>query len=563
MDLVLPRWFIADENKESYFYARMWYGEDDYITQSVKHGVGIHFGDMPEQVRNSVEHDYRSGKLRVLLSSNTVGQGLNFPIKNLIFYNLAIGQDGWKQIFISNRDFWNIVGRAGRAGKETEGKILFVISTPNDQKIYKNFTNRSNLEEADSLFSKVFKAYNNGQVSGRQRDRQLAILSETYLMEMFAEEIVGTDFEEIINKIINNSLFKIQIDEDDIELIKNSFRRTFAKFENELNIEDAAVYKLSGFSYDSNLVIDEFIVGNLEVLNELINSDDYLGYLKLVWQFLLESDIEELKDPKLNNIGLSTDIHFTAMELWISGTPLEVIITQWKKTHTIEQFHLFLSKGLYYLYPWALTAFMNILSYRLEIDADELPYNISNLPSYLKYGLPDTAGCLARSLGIKNRDAVNQLIPLAKDKDGADFIKWLSNLSLIKIRDLDLSTFDEENIINVCRRLTPNRFNKLPEVLTFTIEGTEDYTSWSRRSLLVVEGSRIKYRRLRNRSKDPYAIYLYYGMRIIGRVPSQYIKILSSEIDINGTDYVIKAVKVVQQTQHTIITVEMTIDDLL
>jgi len=31
------------------------YGENHYITQALKHGIGIHFGDMPEQVRNSVD----------------------------------------------------------------------------------------------------------------------------------------------------------------------------------------------------------------------------------------------------------------------------------------------------------------------------------------------------------------------------------------------------------------------------------------------------------------------------------------------------------------------------
>lgn len=562
IDIDLPDWFEADEDKESFYYAKMWYGEDDPITQSIRHGIGIHFGDMPEQVRNSVEHDYRTGRLRLLLSSNTVGQGLNFPIKNLIFYNLAIGHTGKRQILISKRDFWNIVGRAGRAGKETEGKIIFILNSDTDLENYQEFTNKSNLEEADSLFSKVINTYNSNRITHTVRDMHLSILSETFLMEMFTEEIIGTDYEEIINDIISNSLFKFQLDEDELELIKSSFRSTFKKFEKNLDVSDAEIYKQSGFTFDSNVIIDDFIVNHLDVLNDFLEHDNHLDFCRLVFQFLLDVELEELEDRKLTNIGLDADIHYPIIEMWISGEPLEEIIGKWKENHTVESFHLFLSKGLYYLYPWAFTAFTNIMIYRLGIERDEVPYNIANLPSYLKYGLPDSTGCLARSLGIKNRDAVVLLTELASGRTGPDFIKWLSNLSIRRINSLELSVFDRENIVNISRKLTPHRFNALPDVFSFTVESTSEFTHFSRHSLRVREGAALSYRRARNKNY-PYGIFLLYKGFPVGQVPAEYSKVVSAEIDINDAEYLVTVKEVIKHGKYNSIIVEMALMDLL
>lgn len=555
----VPKWFVENENRESYFYAKMWYGENDNITKAIKCGIGVHFGDMPEQVRNSVEHDYRNGQLRILLSSNTVGQGLNFPIKNLIFYNLSIGFiKDIGQIQISKRDFWNIAGRAGRAGKETEGKVIFVINSATDQRIYNNFTNKNNLEAANSLFYKVIEAYNQDRLSISERDGQLALLSETYLLDMFTEEIIGTDYEEIINKIIDNSLFKIQVEKSDIKFIRKSFRKSFNKFKENLSIDEAAIYKLSGFSYRSNVIINSFVLENEENLHKIIDNDDYLSLLKLVFQFILNSGITELQDDKLDKINLTLEKHFPIMELWVTGLPLEIIIEKWKEDkQPIEYFHLFLAKGLFYLYPWALTAFMNIVNFRLDLDNDEIPENIKNLSSYLKYGLNDSTACLARSLGIKNRDVVLLLLPLSRFKVGSDFIKWLSNISAIKVRNLDISEFDKENILTVSRRLTPKRYNKLPEILTFDIQGTEDRKMWCYRSRQVEIGSELTTSRRSYNNEDPYGIHLLFNNRPLGRIPAEYSKILSAEMDINDAEYFITVTEVIVGKHYNTITVAL------
>lgn len=555
----VPVWFSPNENKESYFYSKMWYGSDYYITKAIKQGIGIHFGDMPEQVRSSVEQDYRNGKLKVLLASNTVGQGLNFPIKNLIFYSLTIGHGNDGLINISNRDFWNIVGRAGRAGKETEGKIIFVINSPTDLKLYKSYIDKAKIEEAHSLFFKVIKLYHNDRITESIKDNHISTLSETYLLDLFTEEIVGTDYEEVINKIIDNSLFKIQIEKENLNInpLKKSFRKIFKKFEENLTNEELAIFKLSGFTYNSNLIIDEFVKNNLEILKFLVITDDYLGLLRIIFDFILSSEIEELNDDKLNSIGLNFEDHFSIMELWVLGIPLEKLLSLWKTKQPIANFHLFLSKGLFYLYPWAITSILNILTFRLKIENENIPVNIKNLSSYLKYGLNNPSGCLARSLGIKNRDVVNILISLSGYKTGSEFIKWLSNLSSHKIKTLNISEFDKENILSVSRRLTPMRFNKIPDKITFIIKDTEESALFRFNSLKVEVGFELNYRRRSHDVNNPYTILIAYKGLVLGRIPAEYSKLICSEIDINETKFRIIVTNINNEKGYNVITAEL------
>ena len=331
----LPEWFRPKEQKQSYYYSKIWYGENYYITQALKIGIGIHFGDMPEQVRNAVENDYRNGKLKILLSSNTVGQGLNFPIKNLIFYslNIAFNQETNRQINIQYRDFWNIVGRAGRAGKETEGNIIFVINSRNDRRLYEDFTNKENIEDANSLIYKFFDALIYKRISEERFNDYLSVLSETYLLDLISEEIIGTDYENIINEIINNSLFKIQIDKRNIDItpLKKSFFSIFKRLEENTSIEQLRTYKMTGFSFKSNKIIDDFVDGQKDKIREIINNDDYLQFIEVFLEMITENKLDELSDYKLDNI-VSKPINFSeVIKEWILGINIQTLLSKMRR----------------------------------------------------------------------------------------------------------------------------------------------------------------------------------------------------------------------------------------
>lgn len=539
----LPSWFEINESKESYYYAKKWFGEKYYITQAIKIGIGIHFGDMPEQVRNSVESDFRNGKLRLLISTNTIGQGLNFPIKNIIIYSLIINykkdkpdDKKSKPVLIQYRDFWNIVGRAGRAGKETEGKIIFVINSNNDTWLYKNFSDKSKIEDANSLIFQCLDKLSENILNPETFENDIAILSESYLLDLMSEELVGTEYQETIEKLINNSLFKIQAERKNltIEPLTNSFRKIFKRIESQATMDQIKVYKLTGLSFQSNKMIDDYIDMHKNSISDLIQQDNYIEFIDFFLSLLSNNQINELSDKKLDKLVTEPNEFSFLIKQWISGTPIESMVESWIKNYkNIGDFHIYISKALYYLYPWGITAVILIATHKLSISIKDLGENLRNITSYVKYGLNNPTSCIARSLGIKERSVAMYLYEKSNKLSTKSFIKWLSDLTYEEIKSYQLNEYDKININNVSIKLMPFGFRETRNNYEFSIKGVFYNEEWQTNSRKISIGQSLQYIRDYKNEYDPYAIKIISGSLELGYVPRDLSKIISPEIDMD------------------------------
>jgi len=556
----IPIWFSENTDKESFHFAEKWYGNDAYISKAIKRGIGIHFSDMPEQVRAAVENDFRNGNLKVLLATNTVGQGINFPIKNLIFYSIQIDRQNNRNIYIDKRDFWNIVGRSGRAGRETEGKIIFIINSFTDKQLYNNYTNKKNIEDANSLFYNVLDAMINFRISVETFDEYINLLAEPYLLDLLSEEIIETEDEKIIEEIIDNSLFKVQLDKREIEIepIKASFKKIYKRFREQASQEQLSVYGKTGFSFNSSKIIDGFIEQNKDELEVIIQNDEYFQLLFLFLELIEQNPISELKSYKLTKIGLPHSKYFDIIKLWIEGNEIKKLQDEWLKLNdNFEQLNTFISEALYYLYPWGITTFLTILAYRLKIEKKDLPEGIKNLASFVKYGTNNSTACLARSLGIKSRETALLLSIKSNGLDGKDFIRWIANLTMEEIDVFILSIYDKKNIQNVSLKLTPNSYREMPSSFNFFIKGI--YYDENRRKISksIEIGDKLYYERDSKNKYDPYAIRILMDKNEIGYVPREFAKVISSEIDLNGVSYDITVNQIEALEEYKQIYVEM------
>ena len=95
-------------------------GENSTIAQISHFGVFQHHGNIPQGIRIATEYAMRENLIHFVICTSTLAQGVNLPIRYLIICNNR--QAGEK---IKTRDFYNLIGRTGRAGLYTEGSILF------------------------------------------------------------------------------------------------------------------------------------------------------------------------------------------------------------------------------------------------------------------------------------------------------------------------------------------------------------------------------------------------------------------------------------------------------
>ncbi|WP_300683008.1 RNA helicase [Nocardioides sp.] len=93
------------------------------LTQLLKQGIGVHHAGMLPRYRRLVEQLAQAGLLRIVCGTDTLGVGINVPIRTVLFTALA-KYDGSRMRVLRTREFLQIAGRAGRAGYDTVGSVV-------------------------------------------------------------------------------------------------------------------------------------------------------------------------------------------------------------------------------------------------------------------------------------------------------------------------------------------------------------------------------------------------------------------------------------------------------
>ncbi len=93
------------------------------LSRLVRHGIGVHHAGMLPRYRRLVETLAQAGLLKVICGTDTLGVGINVPIRTVLFTALA-KYDGVRTRGLKAREFHQIAGRAGRAGYDVVGTVV-------------------------------------------------------------------------------------------------------------------------------------------------------------------------------------------------------------------------------------------------------------------------------------------------------------------------------------------------------------------------------------------------------------------------------------------------------
>ncbi|MGH8870007.1 MAG: DEAD/DEAH box helicase [Actinomycetes bacterium] len=93
------------------------------LSRLVRHGIGVHHAGMLPKYRRLVERLAQAGLLKVICGTDTLGVGINVPIRTVVLTGLT-KYDGIRTRHLRAREFHQISGRAGRAGYDTVGHVV-------------------------------------------------------------------------------------------------------------------------------------------------------------------------------------------------------------------------------------------------------------------------------------------------------------------------------------------------------------------------------------------------------------------------------------------------------
>ena len=97
------------------------YGKD--MSRILRHGIGVHHAGLLPRYRLLVEQLAQRGLLQIVCGTDTLGVGVNIPIRTVLFSKLC-KFDGQKVAILRVREFRQIAGRAGRKGFDVRGSIV-------------------------------------------------------------------------------------------------------------------------------------------------------------------------------------------------------------------------------------------------------------------------------------------------------------------------------------------------------------------------------------------------------------------------------------------------------
>jgi len=103
--------------------SRLGSGFGQALGRFLRHGIGVHHAGMLPKYRRLVERLCQEGLLKVVCGTDTLGVGINVPIRTVLFTGLS-KYDGSTSRLLTAREFHQMAGRAGRAGFDSAGSVV-------------------------------------------------------------------------------------------------------------------------------------------------------------------------------------------------------------------------------------------------------------------------------------------------------------------------------------------------------------------------------------------------------------------------------------------------------
>ena len=534
--------FVNGATTKSLELAREWLGEDHIVTKALSQGIAPHHGRLPNIVREAIEADCRDGKYKVIVATNTLAQGVNLPVSVVVFHSTWRTDAEGNRSRISVRDYWNIAGRAGRAGLETEGLIIHVAMTAQDQRDFHYFSNRDNLEPVEGALFHHLEQLTANRLSPTVIESVVGVLDPEILAIAVEEGIESADSDEWSNCLKGTyTALQAEASKIDVEPLMKSVRQAavgiYERTPEETMRRVYAQTGLSSFSCDAlNRFVREYLGDQpLESLLMTAGFDERQALNNLV---IAASQLLPEAQTNASFAGDPEDL----LGLWLDGKSIQEINTiAHGTTDSIEQLAMYIQDFFGYRLPWISSGLFRIAEAILKIDNDRLAEYVRSYPSMVKYGLPDPVATWAMSVGISTRQTALEIADAfqlgTSEHTHEGFIHWLGSLSDDSLRhDYGITGYTLEDLRYRLRRMSVNPYlqpvRPLRELLPVQEElvGIDYENRWiaARR---VKEFDSLELRRDYDNPVDSNAIAVYHDAGKIGFIPRDLAQRIAPEFD--------------------------------
>lgn len=447
-------------------------GENFPLVKYLDKGIAIHSSAIPDDIRQLIELLMEKGKLKVLVATTTIAQGINFPVSAVIMgsYNYPF------QGPMPSRDFWNIAGRVGRVEQHNMGWIGIASKNDKDLKDISEYVKKA----SEDLLSQLTDLLQNVQDIPNEDFAEWLYLDERWSAVLQYISHLRKQVNDL-NQFITQLEQKLQ-DTLGYRQISDEKRRFLFKrlneYVNTLPLEDADRADSTGFS----TITVRQMIGKLSQYKfssddwkkEQLFSEKNQTMKNLVGIMLNTYEIRKsLEDIKFGGKVLDQNIISRLIIYWVNGDTISDIakklISSGDANENIKKVSRALYKVITTSASWGISALQKMPT--SGIGWNDLSENekkkFLNIPAYIYYGVNTDEAVLMRKANVP-RTIAGELGLKYKEEFGEDFLN--RNVEDVQSWLLSKTEKDIQTIIPANSPLNANEYIKIWKRLNFIEE---------------------------------------------------------------------------------------------
>jgi DEAD/DEAH box helicase len=412
-------------------FVRVQLGDDHPLVDVLRHGVGFHHAGLPIEVLEALEQAVRDDTLPYLTCTSTLTDGVNLPVRTVVIYDQTYeGQSDDARL--RGARLVNAMGRAGRAGKETEGWIVLVRAAPPTEADFRDLNPDADALAVTSSLTTPEALHAFAALEQSLRDDEDALFRATdpgatdfisfVWLVLAIEEEGGTEPGSVdIANIVDSTLAAVQSSQARTSClavaygVRNAYMRTDADARRR--------WPRSGTSISSARIIDQLARGladraiDLEQAGKLIDIGDPLNAMRMPNAIAQLLDLPEAPAWRFRISPHGDDIEVKPVDLltgWLAGTSLSDLAQSHLAAATtsawrIEQMVDAVTRHFEHYLAWTVGALVELVNTRLA-DAGTEERLCPDLGSYIRYGVDDPKALILMSSGIRSRRLAHAIV---------------------------------------------------------------------------------------------------------------------------------------------------------
>jgi replicative superfamily II helicase len=458
--------------------ARSRLGANHPLSKVLQKGVAFHHSTLPIDIQTEIEDAVRNGTIRILVATMTLTDGVNLPFKTVIIGNRGYqGQDGFVELIDPPR-LLNAVGRAGRAGRETEGWLILTEHQPFRSSMFSQLEQtgfdldiRSTMasEAAIESLAQFEELVRQGEdaILASQNAITDGFISYIWFVSDALHDLYGSAAIDAVLEAIKATFAWRQLSDDEQAQLLRAGQIAFESFESQphgrrrrwarsgMPLASAAELEILSGSVLEDFLMHSEIAGIADTLN-LIIADGRLDALLLLdknnrFGFKPYRSAPRSHQLKVDLVAL--------LQSWVSGVELQEMADQFLSAVADDEFRHeqlaeFTARVFEHHLPWTLGVLITWVNARLQELGHEMRLP-ENIPAAVHFGV-GSASALELMLGrVRSRRLANRVASVRASYTSASdqsLRQWLAQQEIQTWRqDFDASPTELLDLLGFTR----------------------------------------------------------------------------------------------------------------